>query len=210
MANNGSNTVCVLRNTGSEGNLNFAAKVDYTTGSHPYSVAIGDLDGDGKPDLATANYYSSSVSVLRNTGSEGNPAFAAKVDYTTGAYPSSVAIGDLDGDGKPDLAVANSGSSSVSVLRNTGSEGNPNFAPKADYTTGVQPYCVAIGDLDGDGKPDLAVANYNSSSVSVLRNTGSEGTPNFATKVDYTTGTKPQGVAIGDLDGDRQARSGGG
>ena len=202
VANYSSNNVSVLRNTGSAGSPSFAAKVDYPTGTNPYSVAIGDLDGDGKPDLAVANRGSATVSVLRNTGSAGSPSFAAKVDYPTGNTPRSVAIGDLDGDGKPDLAVANYDSNNVSVLLNTGSAGNPSFATKVDYTTGMYPMSVAIGDLDGDGKPDLAVANLTSNNVSVLRNTGGAGSLGFATKVDYTTGTKPYSVAIGDLDGD--------
>ena len=202
VANYSSNNVSVLRNTGSAGSPSFAAKVDYPTGTNPYSVAIGDLDGDGKPDLAVTNNSSATVSVLRNTGSAGSPSFAAKVDYPTGTYPQSVSIGDLDGDGKPDLAVANGGSNNISVLRNTGSAGSLGFATKADYPTGTIPYSVAIGDLDGDGKSDLVVPNYSSATVSVLRNTGSAGSPSFATKVDYPTGTNPQSVAIGDLDGD--------
>ncbi|MFX9688398.1 VCBS repeat-containing protein, partial [Acinetobacter baumannii] len=89
-----------------------------TTGTSPRSVAIGDLDGDGKPDLVTANYNPNTVSVLRNTSSSGSiglGSFAANVDFATGTTPTSVAIGDLDGDGKPDLAVANNIANTVSV-----------------------------------------------------------------------------------------------
>jgi len=173
----------------------FAGKADYTTGSGPSSVAIGDLNGDGKADLAVANGGGTSVSVFLNNG---NGTFAGKVDYTTGSNPNSVAIGDLNGDGRADLAVANQngGSNSVSVLLNNG---NGTFAGKVDYTTGSNPYSVAIGDLNGDGRPDLAVANYSSTSVSVFLNNGN-GT--FAGKVDYTAGSNPESVAIGDLNGD--------
>jgi hypothetical protein len=104
----------------------FQAKVDFTTGTDPYSVAVGDLDGDGKPDLAVANASSNTVSVYRNvssSGSIGTGSFAAKVDFITGSFPISVAMGDLDGDGKPELAVANYSSSTVSVFRNTSASG---------------------------------------------------------------------------------------
>ncbi len=207
VANNGSNSVSVLRNTGTAaGSVSFAAKTDFTTGSAPRSVAIGDVDGDGKPDLAVANFDINTVSVLRNTSTAaGTVSFAAKVDFTTGDSPRSVVIGDLDGDGKLDLAVANnpSNSSSMSVLRNTGTAvGTVSFAAKTDFPTGNSPRSVAIGDLDGDGKPDLATANANSNNVSVLRNTGSSGTVSFAAKTDFTTGDFPLSVAIGDLDGD--------
>ena len=120
--------------------------------------------------------------------------FTPKQDFATGTAPGSVAIGDLDGDGKPDLAVANANSNTVSVFRNTSSSGSiaaGTFATKVDFATGNFPILVAIGDLDGDGKPDLVVANQNSDNVSVLRNTGSSGSIVFAANVDFGTGAQP-------------------
>jgi hypothetical protein len=141
-------------------------KSDYATGSVPFSVAIGDLNDDGKPDLAVGNNGANSVSVLRGNG---DGSFGAKTDYATGSAPYSVVIGDLNGDGKPDLAVVNYNSSTVSALRGNG---DGTFGARTDFGTGTNPISVAIGDLNGDGKPDLAVANYSSSTVSVLINTG--------------------------------------
>ncbi len=217
VANYGSNTVSVYRNTSSSGSItsgSFAAKVDFTTGTNPISIAIGDLDGDGKPDLAVANYSSNTASVFQNTSSSGSittGSFAAKVDFTTGTSPYSVAVGDLDGDGKAELGVANSGSNTVSIFRNTSSSGSittASFAAKIDFTTGTSPVSLALGDIDGDGKADIAVANNTNTTVSVFRNTSSTGsisTGSFAAKVDFTTGTQPYKVAIGDLDGDGKA-----
>jgi hypothetical protein len=211
VSNYGSNTVSVFRNTSASGSItasSFAAKVDFTTGTAPYSVAIGDVDGDGKPDLVVANGNSSTVSVFRNTSSSGSitaSSFASKVDFTTGTTPVSVAISDMDGDGKPDLVVSNYGSNTVSVFRNTSASGSITFASKVDFTTGVGPQIVAIGDIDGDGKPDLAVANWWSNTVSVFRNTSASGSitaSSLASKVDFTVGAKPYSVAIGDVDGD--------
>ncbi len=194
-------------NKGSFTPNDLAEKTDFATGPEPYLVAIGDIDGDGKPDLAIANYGGGSgntVSVLRNTSSIDSVSFATKVDFTTGSDPMSVAIGDIDGDGKPDLAIANSASNSVSVLRNTSSIGIVNFATKLDFTTGIAPVSLSIGDIDGNGKPDLAVVNYSSNVVSVYRNTSNSGNVSFASKVNFTTGSGPKSVVIGDLDGDKK------
>ncbi|TRX37771.1 FG-GAP-like repeat-containing protein [Flavobacterium restrictum] len=212
-ANYGSNTVSVYRNTATSGTVgagSFAAKIDFATGTNPYSVAIGDLDGDGKLDLTVANFNGNTVSVLRNTASSGTistSSFDAKVDFATGTYPRSVAIGDLDGDGKPDLATANY-SGSVSILRNIATSGSivsGSFAPKVDIIAVSSLNSLAIGDLDGDGKPDLAVTSLSSNVVSVFRNTatlGSITTASFATKVDFATTSASISVAIGDLNGD--------
>ena len=150
------------------GNINFTDKQDIATGTNPFSVAIGDLDGDGKPDLAVANSSSDKVSVLRNTSTSGSISFAGKVDYATGSSPHSVCIGDIDGDGKPDLALANN-AGTLTVYRNISSSGSFSFDSRVDFTAGSNPWSVSIGDLDGDGKPDLVTANQNGNSISILK-----------------------------------------
>ena len=77
---------------------------NFTVGTNPRFVAIGDFNGDGKADIATANEGSNTVSVLLGTGSGS---FAAATNFTVGVAPASVAIGDFNGDGKADIAVAN-------------------------------------------------------------------------------------------------------
>jgi predicted nucleotidyltransferase len=209
--NSGSNNLSVLLNTTAPGNstLSFAAKQDFASGTGPFSVAMGDLNGDGKLDLVATNQFVDSVSVLLNTTDIGpaTPGFTPKQDSGTGDSPFSVATGDFNGDGKLDLAVANNGAGvdTVSVFFNNTAPGatTPSFAAKQDFGTGPRPVFVAVGDLNGDGLLDLAVA-ATGSTVSVLLNTTVPGaaTPSFATKQDFTTGTSPQSVAIGDLNGD--------
>ncbi|MCC3153338.1 FG-GAP-like repeat-containing protein, partial [Hymenobacter sp. BT770] len=169
--------VGVLLNTAATGAAtpSFAAQATFATGSSPYSVAAADVNGDGKPDLLVANYYSNSVSVLLNTAATGaaTPSFAAQATFATGSSPSSVAVADVNGDGKPDLLVANNTSSTVGVLLNATATGaaTPSFAAQAAFATGSNPLSVAAADVNGDGKPDLLTANYTSNTVSVLLNT---------------------------------------
>ena len=122
----------------------------YTTGDAPGSVAIGDLDGDGVPDLAVANFGSDNISVLLGVG---DGTFAAAVHYAAGDGPYSVAIGDLDGDQVPDLAVANSSSGFISVLLGVG---DGTFAAALHSSAGTTSFSIAIGDLNGDQVSGLA------------------------------------------------------
>ena len=203
IANSGGTSVSVFLNSSVSGSISFAAKVDFTVGSAPNALSIGDLDGDGKADLAVANYNSSTVSVLRNTSTSNSISFATKVDFSTASSkPYAVAIGDLDGDGKADLAVANNNSSTFSIFRNTSTSGVISFNAKVDFAAALSPTSVAIGDLDGDGDADIVVTNSGAQSVSVFRNTSTSGLISVSAKVDFTTGFGPQYVAIGDLDGD--------
>jgi hypothetical protein len=84
------------------------------------------------------------------------PSFGALVNYVAGAGPAYVAVRDFNGDGKPDLAVANFNSNNVSILLGNG---NGTFGPPANYVVGISPSSLAVGDFNGDGKPDLAVTN---------------------------------------------------
>jgi len=203
-----SSTVSVLLNSTAPGSstASFANKQDFAVGDRPYSVTVGDFNGDGKPDLAIANFSSNhgqTVSVLLNETPPGSSTatFAAKQDFTTGTGPISVTVGDVNGDGKSDLVVANYYSKTLSVLLNQTAPGSStvSFAPKQDFDMGDRPHSVAVGDVNGDGKPDLAVSILNSNTVSVLLNQTTPGssTASFAAKQDFTTGSTPFSVAVG-------------
>jgi VCBS repeat-containing protein len=174
--------------------VSFGPGASVTTGDGPASVAVGDFNRDGHPDLAVANQLSGTVSVL--VGSAGGGFTRQTPDVAVGISPVSVAVGDFNGDQDPDLAVAN-GFETVSVL--LGGSG-ASFARQTDLTIGGTPWSVAVGDFNGDGDPDLAVANQLSNNVSVLLG-GAGG--NFTRQTpDLAVGQGPTSVAVGDFNGD--------
>jgi hypothetical protein len=184
--------VAVLLNMG--GGTFVAA--NYPAGASPISVTMADLNDDGKADLAVAS--GTGVSVLLNNG---NGTFGAPASYGSGTNPVSVAAGDLNGDGKIDLAVAGNGGG-ASVLLNIG---NGTFAAAVNYIYPAASYGsgpVVIGDLNGDGRPDLAAVTHSDgcSAVGVLLNQGSGvfGMPS------YVSLANPYAVTLGDLNGDGQ------
>jgi hypothetical protein len=170
----------------------FLPTVYYGVGTNPESVAVGDFNGDGLPDLAIAN-KGGNVTVLWGTGSG---TFGSARSYAAGGHPISVAAGDLNGDGILDLAVANYDSGTVSVLFGYG---DGTFQLPVNYSAGANPYSVAIGDFNGDGKPDLAVANNGGGNVSVLLGNG---VGIFQSAVNYGAGTNPTGIVLGDFNAD--------
>lgn len=173
---------------------------EFTTddsGTGTRQLAFGDFDGDGLPDLVTANGNEDTVSVLLN---EGMGSFAEHMDYDTGSYPVGVAVGDLDGDGDLDLATCHIGEATVSILMNNG---DGSFTDPVNYPVENTSHHLTIADLDDDGDADLAVANTgffgSGTTVSVLLN---EGDGTFDDYVVYTVGNAPEDVAVGDLNGD--------
>jgi hypothetical protein len=170
----------------------FAPAAKFAAGDGPVSVAIGDLDGDGRPDLATANMLANSVSVLLG---EGDGLFAPDREYQAGGDPRSVAIGDLNRDGRADIVSVSADADSVSVRLN---RGDGSFAGARRYSDPGGPVALAIGDLNGDGGLDVVTAN-RTSNVSVLLNSGN-GT--LRTARQSRSGLEPVSVAIGDLNAD--------
>jgi len=176
--------------------LSFASASNYAVGSFPRSVAVGDFNADGRPDLAIANFSSNNVSILLGIAPPNAGTFQPAVNYAVGTNPGSVAVADFNADGRPDLAVANRFSNNVSVLLGNA---NGTFQPAINYAVSGGPVSVAPGDFNADGRPDLAVANQFNNNVSILlRNI--DGT--FQPAVSYAVGSLPQLVAVGDFNAD--------
>jgi sugar lactone lactonase YvrE len=170
-----------------------------TEGNYAYSVAVGDLNGDGIPDLAIATQgdYSDEPGSVTIWLGKGDGTFTQGASPAAGVAPQSVVIADFNGDGIPDLAVANSGDNNLTILLGNG---DGTFkAAKVSPATGNSPYSIGVGDFNGDGKPDLAVANTGSNSVTVLLGNG-DGT--FKAAASPATGSAPSFLVVADLNGD--------
>jgi hypothetical protein len=198
---NGTSNVTILLGDGG-GGFTPAAGSPVTAGGGAISIAVGDFNGDGKADLVTANFSGNDVTILLGNGSGGFTQ-AAGSPFAVGVSPISVAVGDFNVDGKLDLATANFGNSgpdSASVLLGNGSGGFTQ-ATGSPFTVGVNPRAVAVGDFNGDGKPDVVVANNVSWDVTILLSDGSggftqpAGTPPFV-------GQGPWSMAVSDFNGD--------
>src|SRR3989441_4232860 len=172
--------------------LSFAVEATYPVGLAPFSVLAADFNGDGKQDLAVANFDSDNVGV--QLGAD-NGTLQPAVNYPVGHNPIAVAVGDFNGDGKLDLVTANVNSNNVSVLLGTGGGA---FQLAVNFPAGAGPLSVAVGDFNGDSKLDLAVTN-NSGGVGVLLGTGSGA---FALAANYPVGARPESVAVGDFNND--------
>lgn len=172
----------IFRNISTPGIINsssFASRVDYYLGGG-HSVRIADVDGDGKNDLLGAAGWSAYVYIRRNihtTGSFSGSSFESAIYYMTETFPRSIELGDLDGNGKPDLCVGGGYNDTFCILRNISTPGQideSSFEPKLSLQSGVGssagPGAVRIADLDGDTRPDLVALNYNSPNFSIFKN----------------------------------------
>ncbi|MCP4580949.1 MAG: hypothetical protein GY839_04985 [candidate division Zixibacteria bacterium] len=192
VANGSMNTMSVLHGNG---DCTFQSFIEFPVmGSNGVvSVTGADLNGDGHLDLAVANLYSNSITVLFN---DGSGIFGTQMVYAAGLGPRSVCAADLDDDGDIDLAVSNEGSDNVSVLLNYG---DGTFAGQSTYPAGNDARSVCASDFDNDGDFDLAVANSLSDNVSVLMNNGDG---SFAGQVLYDVGAVPRSIISRDFNAD--------
>jgi hypothetical protein len=196
-------------NGGNLSNNSLAAALNFPTGLHPNDLALADFDGDGLPDLATANNYSisgelSSVSILKNSSQGGTIQFQPPIDLTTEGMAYAIAAGDLDGDGKQDLVTTSVADSKIVLFRNTSEPGQINFAARQTFSSGDSPFDITIADFDNDGRMDIAVTNFLSNTISLYQNKSTIGNLSFTRIADLTTGEDlaPNCLMAADFDGD--------
>jgi Bacterial Ig-like domain (group 3)/FG-GAP-like repeat len=204
-ANSSSGTLSLLLGNGDG---TFRPRLDLAVGGAPHSVAVGDFNGDGRLDVVTAQQLSDTVSVLLG---HGDGTFASPLVFTASGQnftPQSMALGDINGDGKIDLVIK-----SVSVLDSDAFQvgvllGNGDGTFQAPLLGAAQPDGsgdLALGDFNNDGRMDVAVADQlgaSTGNLSVFAGNG-DGTFQSLIRLDLLTGgNDPLGVAAADLNGD--------
>lgn len=209
VTNQASNQVSIFRNLSTISNDTLPVPSLFAGGTGTFGLATGDLNGDGKKEIVITNFNagsSSSISVFPNTSTDSSITFGAKFDSAVGNGSTSVAIRDINNDGKADIIAISGNSSLIHYFLNTGSNGNFGFAPgktinlipfRADY--------LNIADINGDGKADIITtfSNNGSSGLRILQNTSDSTNLSFNIAKNYTIGTAlPLKAITADIDVD--------
>ena len=201
-------TVSILPGVGNGG---FGQAITFGITSAPIAVAVGDLNKDGTPDLsiledcgAATCTQPGSVEILIGAG---DGSFQSTVSYPVGYSPTSLAIGDIDGDKKLDILVANRCGTDVTCLSpGTATvligDGTGKFSPLADISLGNTPSAIALGHLSGPGALDMVVSHSTDNTLAVLRGNGNG---SFQARVSYPVGAAPGSAVVADFNGDGNA-----
>jgi hypothetical protein len=184
----------------------FAPAFNYSSISDgPYRVVVGDVNGDAKNDIVIANYRGGTFAVLRNitTGDTLTDfSFSEDFDVSTPTSPVSLALGEFNGDGLLDVAIGAQLASQIAIYPNQSSLLGISFGLPVTTNLSYGFKSLASGDFDGDGKVDLAVANRETGTITILRNTSTPGSMSFSQVSQWTTGANPVALTAGDFDGD--------
>jgi hypothetical protein len=181
---------------GGTGQGNFQPGADVGMGIHPLALAVGDIDGDGDPDLLTVSDYSYYSGVINIRLNDGTGSFGSPQSLPPTRAMQGLTLGDVDADGDLDLLTANYVEGSVSIRRNNGSG---TFGPSQEVAVGQGVVQIVLADIDADGDLDLLALTYLNSGVSVRLN---DGTGTFSGYDAVPVERYPVRMAVGDLDAD--------
>ena len=202
IANASKPTLTIFKNKSKPGNLMFEESKEYPLGIALKKFYFFDIDGDKQLEIVGTGYNSGSFLVYHNKSTPGNISFGLKTKF--GETSGEINIADMDLDGKLDINFCEN--NKLSVYRNTSSTGNISFATKVDFYTGNSSFIFSLAnnDLDGDGKPDIFISNYEMNILSVFKNNSTPGNITVLPKFDFIDQSSLKAIS-GDLDNNGKA-----
>jgi gliding motility-associated-like protein len=205
ISDEGSNRITILKNESTSSTLNFSSApiiIDVPSALSTDGLFVHDMNSDGLPEIITTQYQTgnSNLYIIRNQSTPENIQFGTTTTITIGNSIKRIGIADIDGDGKPDIAVTQQ-LAGLSVLLNTNTGSSISFSSPKPVATEALPFGLDFGDLDGDGKVDLVVSSVSVARLTLLNNQSTPGNV-LLTKTIITTSFAGRDVRIGDVDGD--------
>lgn len=203
VTNSANNNLAIFPNTSTVGNISYSAAQYITVSGAPHlnGLAVEDLNNDGLPEIILNTLQQANVYILKNNSTTGSFSFSAP---TVLAMPGSIvnlAVGDLDNDGKPDIAIGNMLYSNIAVFRNTSTSSAISFAPAPTFGVGSLIWGITIGDVDGDGTQDIIGVSHSNTNISVLVNNSVPGNLAFAHQA-IPISAKSRNIKMGDMNQD--------
>lgn len=209
VTNQSNSRISYFKNSSTPGNISFSnvstiALTDASAAAlHSAGLTISDLNGDGFPEIATTQFLDKDIYITPNTSSIGQISFGLTKKISSAGNLSFIKSADMNMDGKNDLIVSKLQQNQIAVLINNGTADAISFAPELTYIVNDRPWGISIGDLNGDGKPEVIVASINSldKKITVLENASTGNSLSVSVKYIPTTEIT-RNIKIGDIDVD--------
>jgi gliding motility-associated-like protein len=201
------NTIFVLPNTSSGGVISFGAAVSlFFPEGHARYLAIRDLNLDGKPEIVVSNSFNNDLFIFKNQSSGGAlsmNSLATRITVQGATVLYGLEVQDMDGDLRPEIILTQFQTSNMFILRNQSSTTDMAFAAPQQINFNGSFNKLVAADFNEDGKWDFANSDWSNNRVAVWLNTTTASTFTFAPAISLASGTQPDGIDVGDIDGDQ-------